>query len=179
MNVGDIGLQAQTTCLKRRGQGHDEAALEVRIEALHLSLSLGAIWPAQPRREAACLGQLGQLVVPAMPPRTVRVTLDDDRLGIVKQHVLRDATEIVERFAQPGAQRRRILGGSELDVGRTAIPLYPIVATSAISGSRPRPTWVKSACICWPGGVSNRTSGSGSVRLCGASHAFNWLMPPS
>jgi hypothetical protein len=57
--------------------------------------------------------------------------------------------------------------------------LYPSVATKATSGSRPLRTQVKSACICWPGGVSNRTTGSGVPCLSGANHALSWLMPPS
>ena len=42
------------------------AALQVAVEALDLALGLGPVRSAQPRREAAALGQLEQLVVPAL-----------------------------------------------------------------------------------------------------------------
>jgi len=37
---------------------------------------------------------------------------------------------------------------------------------------------VKSACICSPGAVSNRITGSAGVRRKGAMKAFSWLIPP-
>jgi hypothetical protein len=80
------------------------------------------------------------------------------------------------------ASRRQAhsVAASSPAVNRTKVArLKPSVATNASNASRPRRTTVKSACICTPGAVSNRITGSGALCFSGAMNAFSWLIPPS
>lgn len=54
--VGGLYIQLQPGLFERGGQRHDEALLEIAIEALDLALGLGPIGTAYLRREAIALG---------------------------------------------------------------------------------------------------------------------------
>jgi hypothetical protein len=89
--------------------------------------------------EAAAFCELTQLSVPAVQSFAVGIAPDDDRLGVIEQHMLGHAAEVVEYFAQPGAQGGHILArtGYEFHVSGTAVS-HP--CHQRIKGSRPRRT---------------------------------------
>jgi hypothetical protein len=108
-----------------------------------------------------------------------RVALDDHRLHVVVQHLLRHAAERQERPLVAADRRLHALVVAELDVARPAPRLHPRVAMNTFSLSAPRPTVAQSARICWPGSVSKRTiGGDGGIGARPPTNCFSHVSPP-
>jgi hypothetical protein len=148
MRVGRLDVELQASHLQAGGQRHQEASLEIAVEAFDLALSLGPVGPANPRHKPVNLGHAQRSRMPLMLSVAVRVTFDDDALGIIKQHMFGNAAEVDRRLSQHDSR----VSAVSSDVKHTQLArLYPSVATKAINRSLPRRKCVKSARI-WPSG---------------------------
>jgi len=121
MAVRHTDVELQAAGFQARGQRDNEAALEVGVEPLDLAFGLCSVRPAEPRRKAAALGELVHLLVPAVQSGALGVTFDHHGLGVVEQHVLRHATEVIEGLTQPCTHRTGVLGIAEGDVACPAV----------------------------------------------------------
>src|SRR5690606_32789666 len=86
--IGAGDIQGQAGATEGCGQGDDEAALQITVEAFHLALCASPIRTAHAWYEPVMFGQLEQLGVPAVLALTIDIALDDNRLGVVEQHRL-------------------------------------------------------------------------------------------
>ena len=93
----------------------------------------------------------------AMHVPAVGIALLHHTLDVVVEHLARNPAKGGEGVLVAADQRPEPLTVAELDVGRPA----PKVAISTDSCSEPRPIVAQSTCICTPGLVSNRATGSG------------------
>ena len=156
-SVGYVLVRLEGCLLHRGRERHPETALQVADEALDLALGLGPIGPAQPRQEARVPCIVKEARMDAMHVPAVGIALLHHSLDVVVEHLARNPAKGGEGVLVAADQRPEPLIVAELDVGRPA----PKVAISTDSCSEPRPIVAQSTCICTPGLVSNRATGSG------------------
>src|SRR5438105_7465688 len=121
MGVRGGHIELETGLRQSRCERHQEARLEVAVEALDLAFSLGSVRPAQPWPKAKLLSHGQKIPMEAMLADTIGVALDDHGGRVIKEHVRRDPAEVDERLAQARAQGRRILRDREAHEARTAV----------------------------------------------------------
>jgi len=119
--VGGGYVQQQPTAAQGRRQRHHETALQIAIEPIDLALGPGPVGSADPGGERALLGQGQHLRAPAVPARSVHIPVQQHRLGVVEQHVLRHAAEVVEGPDQPRLPGREALLVAEPHVRGAAV----------------------------------------------------------
>jgi hypothetical protein len=98
VRVGGRGVEQEARALERCREWSNEAALQVAVEAFDLALGARSIRSAQPRPEAVLLGECLQSRVPSMLACSIGIAIDDDRRGVVEEHLGRDAAEVPERL---------------------------------------------------------------------------------
>src|SRR5690606_17978211 len=96
-----------------RAQGNEEAALQIAVEALDFALGTRSIGLAHPQLKTVLLCHLEHAGMPAMQLRPIGIALDNDRLGVVEQHLARYATEVLEGSDQAIAPICELLGVRE------------------------------------------------------------------
>jgi hypothetical protein len=127
--------------------------------------------------KAAVLGVVEKAGVVAMLSRPIDITFEDDGLHIVVQQVPGHTAEGDEGVLVAFDQSPDLHVADEFDVAGPAVSER---GAEGVERDRlPLRNSTQSTCICSPGSVSNRTTGStGSVGLTPRRNRRNWLMPP-
>ena len=100
----------------------EERFPEVPVESFDFALGLRAVRRAELDVEATVFGKVEQLAVELVFAFVVRVTLDDDCLGVVAQNVKRHAAKPVECSLQTGDECFGALVVGELDEWIARVP---------------------------------------------------------
>lgn len=100
VHVGGRHAQRQARALERGRQWRDGTTFEVAIETLDFAFGLRAVGSSNARTKTVFVGLRQQPRMPAMLAGAIRITLKDDRAGVVEQRLLRHPTEIGESLAQ-------------------------------------------------------------------------------
>src|SRR5690606_10989499 len=90
----EVGLERSP---RRELAGRERIVLHVADAALGLALGARAVWLARAHIDAPVVAER---LEPRVDAHVVADVLDDQRLGIVDKHGLRDAAEVVERAGE-------------------------------------------------------------------------------
>ena len=118
--IRGVMVRHDTGLLHAGGKWHPETALHIADEALHLTLRLGAVRPAQPRQEASMAGIVEQAGMETVPAGTIGVALQDHRLHVVEQHLARHAAKGRKCMLVAADERLDPFVGAKLHIGRPA-----------------------------------------------------------
>src|SRR2546423_9366360 len=83
-------IELETGLLQSRCERHQEARLEVPVQALALAFSLGSLRPAQPRPQAKLFSHVQKIPMEAMLADPIAVAPDDHGGRVIKEHMRRD-----------------------------------------------------------------------------------------
>src|SRR5690606_8856109 len=119
--ISGLHIELQSGRTQCRVQRHQEAALQVAVEALDLALRASPIWLTHPQLKAILVSHLEHAGMPAMQLRPVGIALEDHRLGVIEQHLTRYTPEVLEGRGQSIAPVLELLRVSEANEGRSAV----------------------------------------------------------
>ncbi len=91
--VGGGDIDDQSTRLHPTRQRQIEIAARVAMDAFYFAFGACPVRLAQARQESIQLGHVEEVVIPAVLTSAMRITLDDDALGVVVQDLARYAAQ--------------------------------------------------------------------------------------
>jgi len=97
----------------RRLQRHQERFAQIAVEAFDFAFGLRPVRRCEPDRRAVVFGDVEQMRIEAVNP----AALQDDRLGVVGEHLTGNAAEERRRTLQAAGKRLGALVVGELGVG--------------------------------------------------------------
>ena len=95
-DIGRFHIQDQAGLLELGHQGNMKTIAQVADKAFYLTCGPGPIRPAQARRKACLFGQLPHARMKPVQPVALGITLLNDRLHIVIQHLSGHTLEVAE-----------------------------------------------------------------------------------